>query len=745
MAQPVSGQFPAEGAPADERAEPARNATPGSPDLSDSTVADEPDYTETQGIVITGRAEKRIGITNSASDRAISGEELRLRPILRTSELAEAVPGLISVQHSGGGKAAQYYIRGYNLDHGTDFTIAVDGMPMNLRSQAHGQGYLDLNGLIPEIVDRIEYRKGPYRAADGNFSFVASASLSTMNRTDKPFVSVEAGSYGYRRLVGVASGELGPGSLLLAAEFKHNNGVWQLPERLRHASVFGKYTVDTDIGTVRASLQSYGATWQPTEQIPVRAIGTLVPDRFGTLDPFLRGNTYRQIGTLGLESETLSATAYVQHYTFDLFSNFTFFLNDPVNGDELEQTEDRMIYGARVQQRFTLNDRLHLAVGVDAQEDRIDDLGLYQTRFGRRIATTSLGNVKESSLSGYGELRWRPVNPLTLTGGVRYDHFRFRQTALAGAATDGVVNDGIVTPKASAALEAVRGIAFYANYGQGFHSNSARGVTAAVDPVQGLVRGTGYDLGTRIERGPVVFTLDRWFTRSASELVYSSDDGTVSPTGPSRRNGYEATLYVKPARWLAIDAIYATNHARFTDAPEFDRIPNSLESAASLGVTGTWEHFNAALRVRHLGAHPLIEDNRVRAPSTTVVNLRVATNFGCVEVAADLLNVSNTKRADADYFYASRLPGEPLEGLRAFTAAPLSRVRCGLGLRSHCKLLQLKNDSFGAVAWSQFGRKQNGRCSVWMPTSGHYGAGLLPRNAASSRRNASGASNMMKW
>lgn len=651
--------------------------------MRDDTATFDNDVPESPGIVITGRAEGRIGVAMSASDGAMSGEELRRRPILRTSELAEAVPGLISVQHSGGGKAAQYYIRGYNLDHGTDFTIAVDGMPMNLRSQAHGQGYLDLNGLIPETVDRIEYRKGPYRAADGNFSFVASASLSTMDRTDRPIASVEVGSYGYRRLVGVASSRVGPGTLLLAGEFKRNDGVWQLPERLRHGSVLAKYTLQADAGTLRASLQSYGASWRPTEQIPVRAIGTLVPDRFGTLDPFLRGDTRRQIATLGWEGEAWSATGYLQHYSFDLLSNFTFFLADPVNGDELEQAEDRWTGGLRVQRRVRLSDRLGIAVGLDAQEDRIDDLGLYQTLRGRRIATTSLADVKESSVGGYGEARWRPVDALTLTGGLRYDRYRFRQTARAGAANDGVVVDDIVTPKVSAALEAARGVAFYANYGQGFHSNSARGVTAAIEPTAGLVRGTGYEVGVRVERGPVVFTLDRWFTRSASELIYSGDDGTVTPTGPSRRSGYEATVFVRPVPWLAVDAIYATNRARFRDAPGFDRIPNALESAASLNVMGTWDRFDAAVRVRRLGPRPLIEDNSVRGPKTTVVNLRLAHRIGRVEVAADLLNVLDTERADADYFYASRLPGEPIEGVEGIHSRAVEprQVRVGVKVR----------------------------------------------------------------
>ncbi len=570
---------------------------------------------------------------------------------------------MIAVQHSGGGKAAQYLIRGYNLDHGTDFSIAIDGMPYNLRSHAHGHGYLDLNGLIPETVDRIAYRKGPYRAADGDFSFVAAASLDTLDRFERPFASVTAGSYGYRRLAVGGSLDIGPGTLLLATEVKANDGRWQLPERLRHVGAFGKYTVETGIGTLRASLSLYDARWRPTEQIPVRAIGNQIPDRFGTLDPFLRGNTNREVLTIGLTSDHLTATAYAQHYRFDLLSNFTFFLNDPVRGDELEQAENRWTYGARIARRFDLADALTLTIGADGQTDRIDGLGLYHTQFGQRIGITSLVDATETSLSGYAEASWKPVERISLLAGARIDYFRFRTTARAGAGFTGAVNDTIATPKAGANVQIARGLAIYANYGQGFHSNAIRGVIAPADATSALARATGYEVGTRFERGPLILSIDHWWSRASSELVYSGDDGTVSPTGPSRRRGYEVTAYFKPVRWLAIDAVYATNHARFVDAPGGDRIPNALEGAGELGLATIFGRFNAAVRVRYLGPHPLIEDNSVRSPATTLVNLRAARRFGPVEVTAELLNIFDTARADADYYYASRLPGEPVDGI----------------------------------------------------------------------------------
>ncbi|HEX8553733.1 MAG TPA: TonB-dependent receptor [Sphingomonas sp.] len=632
-------------------------------------------------IVVTGRAEHRIGTANAASEGAISGDELRVRPLLRTSELAEAVPGLIAVQHSGGGKAAQYLIRGYNLDHGTDFSIAVDNMPFNLRSHTHGEGYLDLNGLIPETVAQIAYRKGPYRAGDGDFSFVAAASLDTADRFDRPFAAATAGSFGYRRVAAGGSADLGPGTLLLATELKANDGRWQLAERLRHVGAFAKYTVPTDWGTLRASLSLYDASWRPTEQIPVRAIGLLIPDRFGTLDPDLRGRTDRQVFNIGLRGDRLTLTAYAQHYRFALLSNFTFFLADPVRGDQLEQTEDRWTFGGRVARRFDVNDALAITLGADAQTDRIDDLGLYQTQFGRRIRTTSLVDARETSVAAYAEAIWSPLPRLRLIGGARIDHFRFRTTARGGSGNTGAVNDTIASPKAGASFELTRGIALYANYGRGFHSNAVRGVTAVTDRTPGLAGATGYELGGRFERGPLTASLVQWWSRASSELVYSGDDGTVSPTGPSRRRGWELTAALRPVRWLAIDGNFATNHARFVDAPGFDRIPNALQSAGELGIALLFDRFNAALRVRHAGPRPLIEDNSFRGQATTVVNLRAAHNFGRVELSAELLNLFDTARADADYAYASRLPGEPIDGVEGIHSRAVEPRMLRIGTR----------------------------------------------------------------
>lgn len=622
------------------------------------------DDAEAVDIVVTARSDRAIGHARSASEGSMSGAELLARPMLRTSELAEAVPGMIAVQHSGGGKAAQYLIRGYNLDHGTDFSMSVDDMPFNLRSHAHGHGYLDLNGLIPETIDHIAYRKGPYRAADGDFSFVAAGSLTTRDRFEQPFASATIGSYGYRRLAAGSSVDLGAGTLLVAGELKANDGPWQLAEHLRHAGGLAKYSEDTAIGTLHASLSVYSARWRPTEQIPVRAIGTLLPDRFGTLDPYLRGSTDREVLNVGVSGKEWTLLAYAQHYRFDLLSNFTFFLDDPVHGDELEQAENRWSYGGRVVRRMTLADGLGLIAGIDAQHDAIGGLGLYHTQAGRRLATRSLVDAAETSVGGYVEANWHPVERLGVLAGGRIDHFAFRTTARGGDATSGTAQATIVTPKLGADLTISPHVALYANYGQGFHSNAIRGIIAPPpDATPAFARATGYEIGGRFEHGSLKLSLTHWWSRASSELIYSGDDGTVEPTGPSHRRGFELVGNVRATRWLTLDGVLATNHARFVDAPGADRVPNALEAAGEFGASTVFGPFTATARIRYLGRHPLTEDNRVRSPATTVANLRVGRHFGTVDVDVELLNLFDTRRADADYYYASRLPGEPLEGV----------------------------------------------------------------------------------
>ncbi|WP_126173912.1 TonB-dependent receptor [Altericroceibacterium xinjiangense] len=618
-------------------------------------------------ITVYGRGERRIGEAVAASEGGVAGADLVVRPLLRPAELLEAVPGMIATQHSGGGKANQYFLRGFNLDHGTDFAVYIDDTPMNFRTHGHGQGYLDVNGLIPETVQRVDYRKGPYRADTGDFSFVGSAFLTTRDRME-PFALVEAGQYGYSRFVAGGSVPVGGGDLLAVGQAKYNDGPWELPEDFSGYSGLLKYSAPLGAGTFQATLNLYDASWAPTEQIPVRAVGTLLEDRYGTLDPTLRGTTERQILTVNYRSDAWRITGWAQHYDWSLLSNFTFFLDDPVNGDQLRQYEELWAYGGRVERAFDLNESLSLRIGTELRRDEIDPVGLDKTAAGVKRFTVGSFKVEESSAGLYGEAIWRPTDRLMVTGGLRGDWYRFETEALEGENSwSGTAEDQILSPKIGANYEVVPGIALYANWGEGFHSNDARGVTNPEDPAPGLVEGTFKELGTRFERGGLILTGVYWWSTIESELIYVGDSGAVEPSDPGRRHGYELTGFWKPNQWLALDAVWTGSHARYAGLPEGENfVPGALESAGELGVSAIFPEWNASARVRYLGPHALIEDNSVRGDSTMLVNLRSAwtpRRFPGWQVHAELLNALDSDDNDIDYFYATRFPGEPAEGV----------------------------------------------------------------------------------
>ncbi|WP_240704937.1 TonB-dependent receptor [Croceicoccus sediminis] len=619
-------------------------------------------------IFVYGRSEKRIGVAAAASEGGVAGADIEVRPLLRPGELLEATPGLIATQHSGGGKANQFFLRGFNLDHGTDFSLYLDDMPVNFRTHGHGQGYLDVNGLIPEAVARVDYRKGPYRADRGDFSFVGSSSITTHD-TLAPFAVVEAGGYGYRRAVAGGSASVGEGDLLLLGQAKFNDGPWELPEDFEGYSAFAKYSAPLGTGEFRASFNLFHASWAPTEQLPERVVGTdLCEDRYCSLDPTLRGTTKREVLTVNYADEDWRFTVWAQHYDWSLLSNFTYFLEDPVKGDQLRQFEERWSYGGRAERSVDVSSRLDLTLGTEIRHDSIDPVGLDETVGGELDFNYNAFEVDETSAGLYAEATWRPMDGFIVIGGLRGDWYRFETRPISGVDVwGGVAGDHIVSPKLGLNYEVVSGIALYANWGEGFHSNDARGVTNPANPAPGLVEGTMKEVGARFERGGAILTAVYWWSEIDSELIYVGDSGAVEPSDPGKRRGYELTGFYKPTDWLAVDAVLTGTKARYVGLPKGeDYIPGSLESSGEIGVSAIFPDFNASARLRYLGPHPLIEDNSVRGKDTLLVNVRAAwtpRKIAGLEVYAELLNAFASADDDIDYYYATRFPGEPAGGV----------------------------------------------------------------------------------
>jgi outer membrane receptor protein involved in Fe transport len=601
-------------------------------------------------VVVFGRGENLVGIAPAASEGTVSRADLSVRPLLRVAELLEVVPGLIAAQHSGSGKANQYFLRGFNLDHGTDFTAYIDDVPMNLRTHGHGQGYLDINGLIPETVERIDYRKGPYRADVGDFAMAGASYLRTVQRINT-FVAGEVGGYGWRRLASGSTFDAGDGKLTLVGQLKSYDGPWQQPEDLKHESVYGKYAQGTALGDLEISFSGYRATWDPSEQIPERAIGTAVcADEFCALDPSAKGKTLRFITSARLTGDDWRATLYAQRYDWHMLSN-------PTYDFQINQFDQRWTYGGRYEKSFEINPALNLTLGGEGRYDDIGKVGVEHTDAGQFVAPISKHAVKEGSLALYSEATWKPIDSLRLLGGLRGDSYSFDVKALEDNLAEGNKTDTVVSPKLGVAYVLNPQVELYANWGKGFHSNDARGVVNKETPVRGLVRGVGKEVGARFQIGGVSLTTTYWWLDLDSELKFVGDSNSVEPSNPTQRRGYEIVSFWRPLPWLAIDAVWTGSHARSQDSPGGEYVPGAIESAGELGVTALRGEWEASVRVRHLGEYPLLEDNSQRAPAENVINLHAAWKPGHYTVYGELLNVFDHDGKDIVYYYGTHVQG----------------------------------------------------------------------------------------
>jgi outer membrane receptor protein involved in Fe transport len=601
-------------------------------------------------VVVFARGEQLIGRAAAASDGAVGGADLSVRPLLRVAELLEVVPGMIAVQHSGSGKANQYFLRGFNLDHGTDFSNYVDDVPMNLRTHGHGQGYLDVNGLIPEVIDRIDYRKGPYRADTGDFSMAGAARMSTVTTLDS-FIAAETGRYDWQRLAAGASVDLGEGELVAVGEWKSYDGPWELAEGLQHQSGWAKYSLPLDGVRLELSLSGYHAEWRPTEQIPERAVGTeACANVFCSLDPTAVGETLRWIAAARLMGEDWRATAYAQYYDWHMLSNATYDF-------QINQFDRRWIGGGSFERAVEFSEHLSLTAGVDVRHDDIGNVGLQHTEAGALIETISQHAVRESSAAVYTEASWRPMKRLRVTGGLRGDYYYFDVESRIDGIDAGSDSDSAVSPKLSAAYAVNDRIELYGNWGKGFHSNDARGVVNTITPIRGLSQGTGYEFGARFEVGAVRLTTTYWWLDLDSELKFVGDSNSVEPGAATRRRGYEIVGFWRPFESLALDAVWTGSRARYVHNPDGVSVAGAVENAGEIGISIVRDHWETGLRVRHLGEYPLLEDDSLRAEPETTVNLRAAWKASDFTVYAELLNLLDEDGKDIVYYYGANVAG----------------------------------------------------------------------------------------
>ena len=642
-----------------------------------------------------------IGTASSASEGTISSEDLATRPLLRPAEVMEAVPGLIVSQHSGSGKANQYYLRGFNLDHGTDFATSLMSMPLNMPTHGHGQGYLDLQFLIPELIDRIQYRKGPLAADEGDFATAGSAAIDYKRTLDAPFIDLTVGADGYRRALAAGSHRAGEGTLLHALELTGSDGPWVLNEDLSKRNALLRYSQGTRDHGWSMSAMAYASSWNATDQVPQRALASGQVSRFGNLDPTDGGKTSRY--SLSYEwakrgqSQQQRANAYVVDSSLNLWSNFTYCLNDIAangncnRGDQFEQVDRRQVYGGGVSQAWQMTWRgrpTELTVGLQGRLDDIGEVALNTSSKRLRTGTIRRDQVREGNLGVYVEQKIQWLEKFRSVVGLRGDAYHFDVNS-DRAINSGQRNAQIASPKLALIFGPWRQTEYYLQASSGFHSNDARGVTSRINPdfrdpgfltaterADPLVRARSYELGLRTAIVPNVQTsLALWQLDLASELLFIGDAGTTEASAPSRRRGIELANYWTPNKQLTLDVDAALSKARFRHSSPGGRlIPGSIEKTASVSATwngsGAW---SGGMRLRYFGPRPLIEDGSVNSKSSTLTNLQMtyaATKQ--LKLRLEMLNVFDRKVSDIDYFYESQLAGEaaPVTDLHTHPAEP---------------------------------------------------------------------------
>ena len=640
-----------------------------------------------------------VGIAAAASQGAVTATQIDERPIMRAGEVLETVPGVVVSQHSGEGKANQYYLRGFNLDHGTDFSTTVAGVPVNTPTGAHAHGYSDVSFLIPELVSGVQFKKGPYFADEGDFSAAGAANINYVNQLEHPIVRVSAGNNGWGRLFGAASPRIGDGYLLGALEVNHNDGPWVQPDDYRKINGVLRYSRGDNRNGFSLTGMGYWGDWDSTDQVPERAISEGLIPRFGLIDATDGGKANRQSLAADYQRSigpsSLRATGFLLHNSLNLFSNFTYFLDDPDNGDQFEQAERRVAAGGRVTYRrlgHFFERHTESAIGVQLRRDWLDPVGLYRTAGRQRLSTTREDEVGQTMAAVYAQSEIEWTGAFRTTFGLRADRYQFSVTS-DNPLDSGDGSDGLVSPKVGAIFGPWKGTEVYLNAGTGFHSNDARGAAITVAPGSGdpvdrvtpLVRAKGAEIGLRTVRiRGLQSTVALWYLGIDSELLFVGDAGTTEPGRPSRRVGIEWTNYARLAPWVTVDADLAFTNARFTDSDsEGTEIPGALDRVISAGVTvEPRKSVFGSLRVRHFGPRPLIEDGSVNSKSTTIWNGEVGYRLSSkARLVLEAFNLFDANVSDIDYFYASRLPGEPADGVEDIHAHPALPRSARIGIQ----------------------------------------------------------------
>lgn len=597
----------------------------------------------------------------------IAKVDLQINPVNSSQEVLRFVPGLFIAQHAGGGKAEQMFLRGFDIDHGTDINITVDGMPVNMVSHAHGQGYADLHFLQPETIESIDFDKGPYNVTKGDLATAGYVAFKTKDRMDNEG-AVEIGQFNTQRMRASFSFlNNRQRSLYVSSSFLTSDGYFDSPQNFKRFNFMTKYTQWNDNSRFSILASHFNSTWNASGQIPQRAVDQGIIGRFGALDDTEGGNTDRtnlnlmHMQTLGNGAE-ISSNAWLSYYRFNLYSNFTFFLNDPDNGDEINQRENRLLGGANTEytQLFNIkSSEWKLKAGIGFRYDQVKDLALYHTVSRQRIGTFALGDVDESSMYGYAgvNIEWGKwmINPA-----VRLDYFNFDYVdRMLSEYTDPKVSKAIVSPKLNFIYHLNPNLQFLLKLGKGFHSNDAR-VVVAEDGKKVLPAAYGGDFGVQWKPFPsLMINAAAWYLWMEQEFVYVGDEAVVEPSGKTRRYGVDVGLRWQLFHRFYLQGDYTYSHARSIDEPKGeDYVPLAPVHTFTAGLSYRWKSLAASLKCRYLGDRPANEDYTLTAKGYFVADLNASYTYKRFTIGATIENLFDTSWDEAQFATETRLKGE---------------------------------------------------------------------------------------
>jgi outer membrane receptor protein involved in Fe transport len=609
----------------------------------------------------------------ASSELLIPGKDFELLPHGRPADVLRLVPGLIMSQHQGGGKAEQYMLRGFDADHGTDVALFVDGMPVNLRSHAHGQGYADLHFLIPETIKQVDAFKGPYHVEYGDFATAGAIDFVTLDTVPENLVEAAGGSFGTQRYLTLLSPTRDRVKTLVALEAYTSDGPFDRPQDYKRLNAFAKASATLGDGVDGSIWASYlRSSWFGSGQIPARAVRAGLIDRFGSIDNSEGGRTERasvngQIRFKPSEADLVTVRAWGQYYSLDLFSNFTFFRDDPANRDGIKQTDrDRLVGGldTRYEHRGTvLGVPVQSMAGVQYRVDRSRViLGTQADR--HLLARTQDVSFVEQSVSPMVKLDLAPLPWLRVVTGARGDIFHYDvRNNLADSAErlDGNQTRAVPSVKANLVLGPWYETEFFANFGTGFHSNDARAVI--LDPrLPALPQARGYEFGVRSKILPrVEVSATYWALDLKSELVFAGDDGTTEARGPSHRQGWEVTTRIRLLDWLTWSGNVTLTDSAFDNGQAIPLAPR-MTARADLTARLPWG-LSASVAMRYVSNRYADESRQQIARGYTLFDLSARYRYKNLEAFLSVENLANAEWREAQFFFESRLPGEPAGGV----------------------------------------------------------------------------------